>query len=432
MKEERVRFDVREIENFRYDASRCIRCKGCKWVDHIYMPGVRFGTRCPSEKRYLFDSYAAYGRLKLALALMDKKLDFSGKMLDAIYKCQLCGACDAGCKRNLDLEIELPLEALRIKAVESGKGPMPEHLRIARNIGETHNRFGAPQGDRKRWLPADVHPASKADVLYFVGCSASYVHPEIAEATVRILGAANMDFMLLGDAEWCCGHPLYVTGQIEAARKNAGHVIEAIRKSGARTVLVSCAEGYKSLKVDYPKMLNRSTADLGFRVVHLTEFVDEAMKKGSLRFKKDVNMRVTYHDSCNLSRLSEPWTEWEGTRGKWGVISPPMVRRRGTNGVYQQPRNVLKSIPGIELVEMVRHRENAWCCGAGGGVKDAFPDFALWTAAERLEEIKETGAEAVVAGCPWCKDNFSEAIKREHIDIKAYDFSELVWHAIGR
>jgi Fe-S oxidoreductase len=432
MKEEKVRLDLKEIENFRYDMSRCIRCKGCKWVDHIYMPGVKFGTRCPSEKRYLFDSYAAYGRLKLGLAVMDKKFDFSEKILDAMYRCTLCGACDVGCKRNLDLEIQLPLEALRIKAVESGRGPMPAHIQIARHIEESHNRFGAPHDNRQKWLPREIKPATKAEIVYFVGCSASYAHPEIAEATVRILNVAKTNFMLLGGNEWCCGYPLYSTGQIEAAKKNAEHIIKAIEKSGAKTVLVSCAEGYKTLKVDYPKMFNKSTTDMGFRVLHLIEYVEELVRKGILKFTKRIDLRVTYHDACNLSRLSEPWIYWEGTRGKWGKINPPMLRRRGTNGVYQQPRDVLKSIPGIELVEMVRFRENAWCCGAGGGVKEAFPDFALWTATERLEEVKETGAEGIVAGCPWCKDNFNDAIKREKINIRAYDFSELIWQAISR
>jgi Fe-S oxidoreductase len=430
VKEEKLRLDVREIENFRYDMSRCIRCKGCKWVDHIYVPGARFSTRCPSEKRYLFDSYSAYGRLKLALATMDEKLDFSDKMLDAIYRCTLGGACDVGCKRNLDLEILLSLEALRIKAVESGKGPMPEHRQIAGHIEKSHNRFGAPHENRGEWLPEDVKPADKAEILYFVGCNASYARQEIAQATVRVLDRAGSDFMLLDGDEWCCGYPLYVTGQIDAARRNAEHVIEAIKESGAGTVLLSCAEGYKTLKVDYPKMFNKSTSEMGFRVVHLVEYVDELLKKEALEFTKRLDLRVTYHDACNLSRLSEPWVHWEGSRGPWGVTQPPVPRRRGTHGVYQQPRDVLESISGIELVEMPRFRENAWCCGAGGGVKEAFPEFAVWSAMQRLEEVKEIGAEAIVSGCPWCKDNFADAIEAGKEGIEVYDISELIWQAL--
>ena len=102
------------------------------------------------------------------------------------------------------------------------------------------------------------------------------------------------------------------------------------------------------------------TADMGFRVVHLVEYVDELIKNGVLKLKKQVDWRVAYHDSCSLSRLSEPWTPWEGERGLWGVVSPPIERRRGANGVYQPPRDILNSIPGLELVETPRKREKKW------------------------------------------------------------------------
>src|SRR3989304_8276391 len=130
-----VRMDPSDIRNFAYDAELCIRCKGCVWVDHIYMPSdVRFGKRCPSEKHYVFDSFAAYGRLRMMLAMLHGNLDYSPRVLEAIYACQLCGACDVGCRRNLDLEIEGALEALRIKAVQDGYGPMPEHRDLAQKI----------------------------------------------------------------------------------------------------------------------------------------------------------------------------------------------------------------------------------------------------------------------------------------------------------
>jgi Fe-S oxidoreductase len=235
---------------------------------------------------------------------------------------------------------------------------------------------------------------------------------------------------VMGGEEWCCGYPLYSTGQVGAALKNAERMIEAIKKTGATTVLTSCAECYKTLKVDYPKLMKKSTSNMEFRVVHLAEYVDELMKKGKVNFSKRMDMRVTYHDPCNLARLSEPWVEWEGNRGKWGVTDPPAPRRRGTNGVYQQPREILKSIPGIELVEMIRFKENAWCCGAGGGVKEAYPDFALWTAGERLEEVKEIGAETIVSCCPWCKDNFVDTLGAGKDAIKVYDLSELIWQAM--
>jgi len=431
MPQKKVKFDVTDIENFAYDMKRCIKCAGCKWVEHTYMPGINFSMRCPSAQKFLFDTYGAYGRVRTALSMLEGKVNYSDKFLDVVYKCQMCGACDVGCKRNLDLEIQLALEAIRVKCVADGKGPLPAHRKVAEKIGKTNNRFGSPHANRAKWLPADVKPAAKADIVYFVGCAASYTHPEIAKSTARILKAAGTPFMLLPD-EWCCGNPLYTTGMIDEAKRVAEHNIEAIKKTGASTVLVSCAEGYRMLKVDYPKMFKMSTSDLGFKVVHLVEYVDELVKKGALKLQNKLDMRLTYHDSCNLARLSEPWVYWEGTHEQWGCVNPPLERRRGTYGIYQQPRDILSAIPGLKLVEMIRIKENTLCCGAGGGVRDAFKDFALWTANERLKEVREIGVEAIVSACPYCKDNFAEAIKINGDEIKVYDISELVWQAISK
>lgn len=431
MPEEKIQLDVTQVENFIYDMERCIKCKGCTWVDHIYMPGVKFSRRCPSAQRYLFDAYGAYGRQRIGLALMEKRLEYSDRLLEVLYTCTLCGACDAGCKRNLDLEPLLALEALRIKCVRDGKGPLPEHRRIAENISTSHNRLGAPHNNRTQWLPRQVKPSAKAEVVYFVGCSSSYLHPEISQATVRVLKASGTKFMLLGPEEWCCGNVLYSTGMVDEAKAVAEHNLEAIRNSGAAIVLTSCAECYRMLKVDYPKMFKMATADLGFRVVHLVEYVDELIKAGKLKLVNRIDLRLTYHDSCSLGRLSEPWMYWEGTRGTWGVVTPPLERRRSTNGIYEQPRETLRSIPGVELVEMPRMRENAWCCGAGRGVRDAFKDFALWTAGERLDEANQVGAEGIISACPWCKENFLEVIKSRGDRIRAYDISELILQAIS-
>jgi Fe-S oxidoreductase len=165
-------------------------------------------------------------------------------------------------------------------------------------------------------------------------------------------------------------------------------------------------------------------------VVHLTELVDELIKKEELKLAKPLDMRLTYHDSCSLSRLSEPWNPWKGERGEWGMVSPRLDRRRGNNGVYQPPRDILKAIPGVELVEMKRMKENAFCCGAGRGTQEAFPDFAAWAAEQRLFEAKAVGAEAVVATCPWCKDNFAKVAKQSGEELKIYDISELILASI--
>jgi Fe-S oxidoreductase len=421
---------VLTLEDYRYDADRCVRCGGCKWVDHIYMDHPRWGVKCPSSARYLFDAYAAYGRLYLGLGLIDGELELSPTFVDSLYRCTQCGACDVGCKRNLDLEPLLTLEALRQRCVQEGKGPMPEHKAIAENIVRNRNRYNAPPENRFKWLPEDVPAAKKAEYVYFVGCNSAYRQTELAQATVKILKAAGVEFMVMDSDEWCCGHPLYVTGQADLAKVQAEHNIEAIERTGASTVVTSCAECYKTIKVDYPKMLKKSSADMSFGVVHLVELVDQLIKEERLKLTNPVDMRIVYHDPCNLSRMSEPWLHWEGKRVEYGKLEPSKEYRRGTQGVYQPPRDILSAIPGVELIEFIRKRENALCCGAGGGVRDAFRDFALWTADERLEEAKAVGAEAVVSCCPYCKENFIEAANNRKDKMKIYDITDVILQAI--
>ena len=423
------KFDIADIQNFVYDMSRCIKCKGCTWVDHTYMPGARFMTRCPSAAMYKFDAYGAYGKMRIGHAMAEGLLEWNEKALEVVYACTLCGACDVGCKRNLDLEIELALESLRVKAVQDGVGPMPAHKKIARNIEQYHNSFGAEPDKRTAWMPEGIAPAEKADVLYFAGCSASYTNAEIARATVKILQAAGIDFMLMPE-EWCCGNILFSVGLLDQARELARRNLEEVRRTGAKILLVSCAEGYRMWKVDVPKMLEISTEELGFKVVHLVELVDEKLKDGALTFKKPLSSRVTYHDACSLGRLSDPWIPYEGKRGWMGCVEPRLKRRRGTQGVYAQPRDILKAIPAVELVEMPRMRENAFCCGAGRGTKEAFPEFAAWAAAQRMEEVREIGAETLVTACPWCKNNFARAIKASADDVQVQDISEVICAAL--
>ena len=431
MPKTKVSLDVTNLNNFTYDMSHCIKCKGCTWVDHTYMPGINFSTRCPSATKEIFDSYGAYGKMRIGLAVNDGKLEFTDELLKILYECTLCGACDVGCKRNLDLEIELTLEALRVKAVKDGAGPMPGHKKVAANIAKTHNRYGAKHTERKNWLPAGVKPAAKADLLYFPGCASSYRHKEIARATAKILGSTKTPFTMMAD-EWCCGNVLYSVGMIDEARKLAKRNIEAIKATGAKTLMTSCAECYRMIKVDYPKILGISTGELGFEVIHLVEFVDRAIKAGSLKLTKPVNLKLHYHDSCSLSRQSEPWVDWKGERSLWGVVSPKLERRRGSNGIYDLPREILSSIPGIKLIEGIRKRENAWCCGAGRGAKDAFPDFTKWTAEQKLVEVREVGAEALTATCPYCKETIAGAAATAGDKLTVLDFAEIIAQAISR
>ena len=149
--------------------------------------------------------------------------------------------------------------------------------------------------------------------------------------------------------------------------------------------------------------------------------------------EKNVDLKVVYHDPCHLGRLGEPYIHWDGKEipGQIRLFDPPKEFRRGSYGVYEPPRQVLKSIPGIKLTEMERTKEYAWCCGAGGGVRQSNPGFAKWTAKERIEEAATTGAEAIVTACPGCEKSFQEIVKDRGDAIKVYDVVELINEAVA-
>jgi Fe-S oxidoreductase len=208
------------------------------------------------------------------------------------------------------------------------------------------------------------------------------------------------------------------------ARKN----MDMIKKSGAKTLVTGCADGYQAFKVLYDQ--HGFKGDL--EVLHITEYLARLIKEGKLKPRRKVNKVVTYHDPCHLGRKGEPWIHWEGREiiDEIRTLDPPREYRRGTYGVYEPPRDVLKSIPGLKLVEMDRIKEYAWCCGAGGGVNESNPEFSMWTATERIDEAELTGASALVTACPWCIKNFNEAISAKGSSLKVYDIIELLEKAI--
>ncbi len=414
------------VDEYRRQAKMCMRCTFCKFIDLNWVTSLRFSRQCPIDARYAFNLYSPHGLLHSALAELDGELEFTPKLLDALYKCTLCGACDARCKRNLDIEVLQVIENLRIRCVEQGKGPMPEHKVMADKIRQTKNEYGEPHEDRFKWL-GDIKPAQKADIVYFVGCNSAYKQPELAQNTAKILNHTGTQFMLLAD-EWCAGNYVMATGQIDLARELAEHNVKAIEESGAKTVITSSAECYKSLKVDFPRLLGKSTEDMPYTPLHITEYLDQLMQDSKLEFKKNVNMKVTYHDPCNLGRLSEPWQEWEPNYVR--VIPIGKVWRRSDRGIYDPPRNILKGIPGMEVVEMERSRSNAWCAGSCGGTELAFPDFAMWTAEERVEEAQATGTDAIVTASPDVKQLLIKAVEAKKANMAVYDITEIILKAI--
>lgn len=422
------------LVDYQPDMVRCSQCTYCEWIPFDQVKSRRFAKGCPSIAYHYFLSYAARGRYAVALSLLKGNSGYTDKVRDIVYKCQTCGACDVSCKVcRYNLE---PLETwfeLRAKLVADGQS-LPQHVAVMDSLRQERNMMLKPESERGQWAEGlDVKrlASKKAEVVFYAGCRLSYDKElqKVARTAVTLLQRAGVDVGIMGKEEGCCGGRAFQMGYQEEFKKCAEDNIRAWEKAGVKTVVTSCADGYHAFKRLYPARLGAR-----FEVLHTVEFLDKLIKEGRLKLTRSIPMTVTYHDPCHLGRQGEPYVPWKGQEKKIReqivVYEPRRPRYNGAWGIYAPPRDVLKSIPGLELVEMERIREYAWCCGAGGGVKEAYPDFSLWTATERIEEAKATGAEAIVSACPWCERNFTDAIKNTGDSLKVYDVVELVQQAI--
>jgi Fe-S oxidoreductase len=393
--------------------------------------GSDFSYACPSIARYNFHAYSGGGRINIGAAALKNGFNYTDKLLDIVYNCQLCGACGVSCNYAMDMEVLEPITEFRLKCVEDGQ-TNPALDKVVANLKKTGSMVPV-KGKRGEWATGlDLKDATKekVDVLFHVGCLTSYdtsMH-KLAKATVKILQKAGVNFGIAGDAETCCGGRAYQMGYKDDFLKQAKKNMAMIKKAGIKTLVTGCADGYQAFKVLYDQFDLKGNLE----VLHISEYIAKLIKAGKLKPRKKVNISVTYHDPCRLGRLGEPWIHWNGKKipGDRFVFDPPKEYRRGTKGIYEPPRDVIKSIPGIKLTEMTRIKEYAWCCGAGGGVNESNPGFATWTAQERIKEAVSTGAEAIVTACPWCEKTFNEAIKESGSSLKVYDIVELVEKAI--
>ena len=210
--------------------------------------------------------------------------------------------------------------------------------------------------------------------------------------------------------------------------KQAAQVVDLLQKTGAATLVTGCADCYHAFKVLYDKFGLQGK----LTIRHSTEYLASLIKEGKIKPAKKVKVTVTYQDPCHLGRLGEPYIHWEGklVPGHIRIFDPPKEFRRGTYGVYEPARDILKSIPGLKFREMNRIKEYAWCCGAGGGVKEYNPEFAGWTARDRIAEAESTGAEVLATACPGCERNFQDTLKENESKMKVYDVAELLMSAI--
>jgi Fe-S oxidoreductase len=379
---------------------------------------------------YNFHPYSGGGKIILALLLEMGRIKPSDELRDIVYKCTECGACDVSCKFLYTLE---PLEIimkLREKLVDAGYGPMPKQQQYIDSVKKSNNPYNEPHEKRLDWLPEDIELDPNAKVLYYVGCTSAYRREEMAIAAAHIMNAAQVPFNILSDDEFCCGSPILRTGDTKTFQEFLNKNLDVIESKGIETVVFSCAGCYDTFKVDYPLYRNYN-----FRVLHVVELFDELVETGQLKLTNEVSLTVTYHDPCHLGRNAEGYEEWDGDvvdlMPMISINMPPKPKRTGAKGIYDAPRNILKKIPGLKLVEMERIKEYAYCCGAGAGVKSAFPEFALTTAKTRIQEAEDTGAEALTSACPFCSTNLQDAIKESGSKLRFYDINELLLMALG-
>lgn len=384
------------LEKVKSDIYRCFRCGHCR---ERLSPLTGMSSICPVREELKFDHYDARGRVLIARALVEGKLDYSDKLVESVYTCCACGLCREVCAMFEGRKVDTPriIRAWREEIVEKGLGPPDRLKEINHNTEKNYNPFGKDAAERLRWSTGN-EIARKADVLYFAGCYASYRQPEIARSASNVLSKSNVKFTVLED-EKCCGLPQMWNGEAKLGEKLISSNVEAIKETGATKVVATCPGCYMALKSDYPEITGNK---LDFEVYHMSEFLADLVDKGALEFKK-IDKRVTYHDPCHLGRYSK---------------------------IYEQPRKVIEAIPGIELFEMKRNRADASCCGFGIVVTPTFPKLSLGIAEKRIMEAKETGAQTIVTACPSCITQLSLAARRSRANIEVVDLVDLVGKAL--
>jgi Fe-S oxidoreductase len=421
------------LEEHLAEAERCGQCSYCKWIPLDQIKSWRFANGCPSIAYNNFNSYSARGRYLVAHSLLNGRSEYTDRVLDIVYKCVTCGNCDVACKiGRYNMEPLEMIHDLRFKLVEEGQ-LLPQHMIYIDHLRKEDNMMLKPRSERGQWaegLGLKQITREGAEVLFHAGCRFSYdlsLRSKV-RAAATLLRDAGVDLGILGSEESCCGGRVFNMGYKGEFTKFAENNLQVWKGAGVKTIVTSCSDCYHSFKRLYP------TLGSGFKVVHTVEYLDSLIREGKIKPQNKVPLKVTYHDPCHLGRQGEPYVPWEGKEKKLKnqivVFEPRKPRYNGAWGVYDPPRNVLKSIPGLELVEMERIREYAWCCGSGGGVKEAYPEFSAWTASERILEAASTGAQALVSACGWCENNFAESVAQSGQKLEVFDVAELVLRSV--
>jgi heterodisulfide reductase subunit D len=366
----------------------CIHCNYC-------------GAECPTTREVGWESTSPRGRIRLFRSLVEgwhprRGVEVPDAFVRAVYECTSCGRCAKAC--HVDIDLLAHNEEWRRWLASSGCGPMEDHEVLVRSLRNYRNPYLSPKRERARWAEGLDLPA-KGKVLYFAGCSDSFVHPQVARRAVLVLRELGYDVAYLGAEEPCCGSTAARLGLEEDFRDLARDVRDRVAASGAELVVTACPGCSSAFREYYP----RAGIGLGARVVHVTELLDRALRDGRMRVARRLPGRYAYYDPCHLGRV---------------------------DGVYEEPRRVLAACVE-EAVELARAREESLCCGSGGGLKTAFPEQATSIGGRVVEMARDAGVGTLVTACPWCETNIGDAGAAASADIPVVDLVDVVFEALG-
>jgi heterodisulfide reductase subunit D len=284
-------------------------------------------------------------------------------------------------------------------------------LQMRDSVNNTYNILNEDNENHLIWAqnldpqPAQLKDVRKgqAEVLFYTGCVSAF-YPmayTIPQSLVQILEQAGVDYTTLGGEEWCCGYPLYGAGMKSEVEKLAKHNIAQVQAIAPRYLVASCSSCYHTWRHLYDEYVDEP---FDFEVLHASEFLARFIEAGRIKLN-ELPMKVTYHDPCDLGRKS---------------------------GIYDAPRAIINSIPGMTLHEMVNNREDAMCCGGGGDIAMTEADVVEDIAERRLAQATATGAEAIASACQQCKRTLLQAARKTKTRIKVFDVTELVWQAMEK
>ncbi len=375
------------------DVHACTMCGYCVPVCPAYQEAGWEGAS-PRGRIFALRQYEMRGPLDL---LLRRHVKPGEEFARNTWECTGCGACEQVCP--VDIPFDRLWDDVKEWMVASGH-PRPELEPYLRNVLETRNLYGEPQEKRAAWLPPGTVQSPTPEVVYWVGCAASYKRQQIARAMVKILNAAKVPYRVLGADEWCTGAPLARMGYQDITKEELmPHNVEAVAETGAKVLVTACAECYRAFARDYKQWGGNPP----FSVFHISHYVEKLIREKRIAFTKPLPQKVAFHDACHMARVSK---------------------------VFEAPRQALKFIRDLKVLEIQPHHEDALCSGAGGGFPAVFPEQAARVAERRLDQAEETGAPSVVTTCPHAELHFEDVGAKRNMPVSIVDLAEMLADAL--